>query len=154
MAIRNLRRGNTGDDVRTLQKNLQTLGYYLNDKVDGVFGSNTDAAVRQFQRANGLSVDGVVGPNTRAAIAGKLKAKAGTTVQKAAKKPVAKTDPNEIGRWGGHIFRVAPGQIYSVDDLQMKGASELKDKKESNQGEVSRKGANPYEVTLNVPLNA
>ena len=32
--------------------------------VDGIFGSKTTAAVRDFQSNNGLSVDGIVGPNT------------------------------------------------------------------------------------------
>jgi peptidoglycan hydrolase-like protein with peptidoglycan-binding domain len=31
---------------------------------DGVFGAQTDASVRNFQRANGLTVDGIAGPNT------------------------------------------------------------------------------------------
>ena len=31
---------------------------------DGVFGSNTDTAVRNFQSANGLTVNGLAGTNT------------------------------------------------------------------------------------------
>ncbi len=42
-------------------------GYY-DGRVDGVFGADTSAAVRHFQRRNGLTPDGVVGPTTWAAL--------------------------------------------------------------------------------------
>ena len=35
---------------------------------DGIFGSNTECAVRNLQRANRLSADGIVGRNTYAAL--------------------------------------------------------------------------------------
>ena len=35
---------------------------------DGVFGPQTERAVRRFQRSKGLLVDGIVGPQTRAAL--------------------------------------------------------------------------------------
>ncbi len=53
-----------GEDIRLLQEALQTLSYYEFGVVDGVFGSLTDEAVRQFQSDHGLVVDGVVGPIT------------------------------------------------------------------------------------------
>ena len=36
--------------------------------MDGIFGSETEEAVRYFQRKNGLAVDGVVGPDTARAL--------------------------------------------------------------------------------------
>ena len=62
-----LRIGSRGEDVRILQENLRQLGF-LNDAADGIFGTNTNAAVRSFQKAQGLSVDGVVGAGTWAAL--------------------------------------------------------------------------------------
>jgi hypothetical protein len=56
-----VRRGSTGNAVRTLQFRLALV-------VDGVFGPKTEQAVRDFQRANGLQIDGVVGPKTWAAL--------------------------------------------------------------------------------------
>lgn len=52
-----------GDDVADLQSRLNELGFDA-DKVDGIFGPNTDHAVREFQRNRGLSQDGVAGPLT------------------------------------------------------------------------------------------
>ncbi len=58
-----LQRGSSGDDVELLQKRLNRLGY-SSGQVDGIFGSQTEAAVRALQAATGLSVDGIVGPRT------------------------------------------------------------------------------------------
>lgn len=68
-----LRRGSTGGNVITLQTLLNNARStyiqlpYLT--VDGVFGANTDSAVRLFQRLSGLTVDGIVGPTTWNALA-------------------------------------------------------------------------------------
>jgi peptidoglycan hydrolase-like protein with peptidoglycan-binding domain len=58
-----LRPGMEGDAVRQLQQRLRTKGFY-SGTVDGVFGSQTEAAVRAAQAANNLTVDGIVGPAT------------------------------------------------------------------------------------------
>lgn len=155
MATRNLKRGSTGSDVKTLQKNLKKLGYYKSGSVDGIFGPLTDAAVRQFQKAAGITVDGIVGPQTRAALAGKLKKKKKKVVKKKdKKKKKKKTTTHEMGRWNGHKFIVSPKLIYSFEGLQIKGSSEMKEKKETEQGTVARKGSNPTEISLTIPLNA
>lgn len=62
-----LRRGSRGDLVTTLQKRLKTWGYYTGN-VDGIFGSQTEQAVKYFQRKNGLAADGIVGPATAKAV--------------------------------------------------------------------------------------
>jgi N-acetylmuramoyl-L-alanine amidase len=59
--------GSRGTDVRTLQWRLSQWGYYRGT-VDGVFGAQTAAAVRDFQRKNGLPVDGIVGAATWVAL--------------------------------------------------------------------------------------
>jgi peptidoglycan hydrolase-like protein with peptidoglycan-binding domain len=57
-----LRRGQSSEGVRELQKALNARGFRLEE--DGKFGPATEAAVRQFQQATGAQVDGVVGPET------------------------------------------------------------------------------------------
>lgn len=58
-----LRRGDSGRSVKYLQYLLVQNGYNPQG-LDGVFGINTENAVRSFQRFNNLSDDGVVGPKT------------------------------------------------------------------------------------------
>ena len=62
-----LKQGSTGDTVRELQTRLKNWGYYTGS-VDGIYGSLTVAAVKYFQRVNGLAVDGIVGEKTAAAV--------------------------------------------------------------------------------------
>ncbi|MFK3960570.1 peptidoglycan-binding protein [Guptibacillus hwajinpoensis] len=64
-----LRHGDRGQSVTNLQSQLKSKGYY-NYSVDGIYGSITQQAVRNFQSANGLSVDGIAGSNTFAALNG------------------------------------------------------------------------------------
>lgn len=52
-----------GDDVRKLQSWLNTLGFNVG-AVDGVYGSTTEKAAREFQKNTGNAPDGIVGPNT------------------------------------------------------------------------------------------
>ncbi len=57
-----------GDDVLTLQRRLSSLGFHLG-RVDGVFGTLTDGALREFQRSVGVDADGTCGPETFRAMA-------------------------------------------------------------------------------------
>jgi peptidoglycan hydrolase-like protein with peptidoglycan-binding domain len=58
-----LRRGASGDLVKLIQVKVGVA-------TSGMFDARTEAAVRQFQRDNGLTPDGIVGPRTWATIAG------------------------------------------------------------------------------------
>jgi peptidoglycan hydrolase-like protein with peptidoglycan-binding domain len=57
-----LENGSEGRQVRLLQR---ALGI----SADGVFGAQTEAAVRAYQASHGLEVDGIVGPKTSTALA-------------------------------------------------------------------------------------
>ncbi|MDQ2632142.1 MAG: N-acetylmuramidase domain-containing protein [Pseudomonadota bacterium] len=61
-----LAEGSAGGAVRDLQQSLSALGYPL--VVDGIFGKDTEVAVRAFQRDHRLGADGIAGPRTQAAI--------------------------------------------------------------------------------------
>ena len=71
MEMRNLKRGCKGEDVRSLQILLKGRGYNGDmGKPDGVFGPNTEGAVRLFQQAKGLTVDGIAGKKTMSKLMG------------------------------------------------------------------------------------
>jgi peptidoglycan hydrolase-like protein with peptidoglycan-binding domain len=58
-----LKKGSHGDSVTALQSDLCALGYDLS--VDGIFGDDTEDAVRHLQKSFGYTVDGIVGDGTR-----------------------------------------------------------------------------------------
>jgi len=68
-----LARGGRGSGVAQVQDLLATIGVPLTRSVtrrgaDGIFGPETEAAVRVFQQRQGLKADGIVGPKTLAAL--------------------------------------------------------------------------------------
>ncbi len=60
--------GSKGDAVKTLQTKLKALGYKDSKgnelSTDGVFGANTEYALKNFQKAKSLTADGIAGPKT------------------------------------------------------------------------------------------
>lgn len=62
-----LKNGSSGTQVKTVQTKLKNWGYYTGS-VDGIYGPKTVAAVKYFQRVNGLTQDGIVGAKTAAAM--------------------------------------------------------------------------------------
>ena len=56
-----------GDDVGQLQKQLQELGFY-SGRIDGHFGPDTHAALRDYQINYGIQDDGICGPETMHAL--------------------------------------------------------------------------------------
>jgi hypothetical protein len=84
-------------NVLGIQKALQKLGFDPG-KIDGVIGPHTQAAIKNFQQANGLAADGILGPKTQAALAMALK---GGQIQIA---PIEKTNTeggkSAVDDWG------------------------------------------------------
>lgn len=61
-----IRRGNGGKYVEIMQNALNTAG--ISCAVDGKFGTDTEKAVQDFQKRNGLTSDGICGPKTWGAL--------------------------------------------------------------------------------------
>lgn len=55
--------GSTGDEVKSIQRKLSSLGYYKGN-IDGIYGQATKSAVTAFQRNCGITVDGICGKQT------------------------------------------------------------------------------------------
>lgn len=69
--VKVLKKGAKGEQVKAMQILLIGRGHSCGKYgSDGDFGSATDKAVREFQKANGLSVDGSCGPKTWAKLLG------------------------------------------------------------------------------------
>ncbi|PTQ65178.1 peptidoglycan hydrolase-like protein with peptidoglycan-binding domain [Sphingomonas sp. PP-CE-3G-477] len=100
MATRLARKGDHGAIVREIQGNLVRAGHPV--KTDGLFGSETDAAVRAFQKEHKLPVDGVVGPGTLAVL----------HRRPPQPKPPGQDgfDPAAFGAWLAKL----PGEIYDA----------------------------------------
>ena len=75
---RTLTVGMEGNDVYAAQERLIELGY-LDGVADGVFGTETQAAVVAFQNRNNLTADGHIGPATLKKLNGSAKAAAGAS---------------------------------------------------------------------------
>ena len=58
-----LKRGSRGEYVLCWQKYLNLCGFYCGTE-DGIFGPNTEQAVKEYQAAKGLKSDGIIGPKT------------------------------------------------------------------------------------------
>lgn len=59
--------GDTTENIKVVQQKLKNWGYY-SSTVDGIWGSKTTAAVKSFQKKNGLIADGIVGKKTEEAL--------------------------------------------------------------------------------------
>lgn len=75
ITLQQLAKGSEGKAVERVQTLLIARGHSCGGKVvngvekpDGDFGTTTDKAVREFQKANGLTVDGVIGASTMSAL--------------------------------------------------------------------------------------
>ena len=90
-----LRSGDSGNDVKTVQKRLKELKYYKGT-VDGKMGKTTVTALKAFQEAHGLKADGVAGKATYAILFSSGAMPKGTTPTPA---PAATSTPASSSSW-------------------------------------------------------
>lgn len=123
-----LKKGSRGEDV----KKLQTI---LNLYPDGIFGPLTEEAVKDYQKANGLTVDGIVGDNTWSKLNGGIKQSKRSInliiVHCSATKEGIDYTTADIKRWhlargfsdiGYHYVVYRDGSIHNGRDVNISGA--------------------------------
>ncbi len=127
--------GAKGSDVKTLQEKLNQNGYTLD--VDGIFGAKTQAAVKDYQKKNNLSVDGIVGKNTWGAL---NSVAANTAPQNTAAPDIAETvDPGYKG--------------YAPSDTVKQAQALLRQQMANKPGEYSSQYADQIQAMLDKMLN-
>lgn len=77
--VSELRRGDRGSQVRLLQERLTDRGFYPG-LIDGIYGRQTESAVRQFQRENNFFADGNASSGTLTALGIKTQESTGSYV--------------------------------------------------------------------------
>lgn len=125
--MRILKLGSKGSDVMEIQSILKQIGYDPGP-IDGVYGSKTENAVRQFQRNNGLVPDGIIGPNTYKILESLLigydtyTIRPGDTLYNIAKKYYTQVYKILVANPGLEPFDIIPGQKikvpYGIDVVQ------------------------------------
>lgn len=100
-----LKQGSTGSLVKTVQQKLKNWGYYKGT-VDGIYGSKTVAAVKYFQRSNGLIADGIVGSKTAAALGIRLSGSTSTS-------PTSTTSNSNLYLLSCCVYGEARGESYT-----------------------------------------
>lgn len=94
----------SASQVKTVQTKLKRWGYYTGS-VDGIYGSKTKAAVKSFQKKNGLTVDGIVGPKTAAALGISLSTSSSSTTNS-----ISNSDLNLLAKC---VYAEARGESYA-----------------------------------------
>lgn len=135
-----LEKGDTGSEVTTMQKRLIKVGYSCGAAgADGDFGSDTDSALRKFQKDNGLTVDGQYGTNSKAKLTVLYNKKVGTTTSN--KKDVTTVAKEVIaGKWGSGDDRKKKLTTagYNYDIVQKKVNELLKASTKKSVAEVAK----------------
>ncbi|MFF0144637.1 peptidoglycan hydrolase-like protein with peptidoglycan-binding domain [Amycolatopsis sulphurea] len=115
-----VKRGSAGADVALVQR-------YLGLKADGIFGADTEAAVKRYQSAQHLTADGIVGPATWARIAaglggsvpgtgggGPAPAQPGTTLKRGSQGPAVTALQRRLNAWYPAYSHLTADGVYGV----------------------------------------
>jgi peptidoglycan hydrolase-like protein with peptidoglycan-binding domain len=122
--------GSEGRQVRLLQQALGGI------KVDGVFGAETEEAVRSYQASRGLAVDGVVGAQTGAALRGNAAVKALASVQSEIPGEAAPSSE-------GAVVPAVLATSSSAANAPAAGAAEVQGSTESTGGSTEESASKP-----------
>lgn len=116
--------GSAGNSVRVLQSWLRHIHGYTATPINGNFDAATDASVRAYQQANGLTVDGIVGSQTWSTLAcyndpPPLPTPAPTATPTPAPAPTPTPTPPPAACWPIHstTFNSVGPNVYAIQYL-------------------------------------
>ena len=113
-----LSNGSQGEEVKKLQQSLSDAGYSVGSAgVDGIYGSDTEAAVRRYQQDNGLAVDGIAGDETFGSLYNKSNA-APTNQQAPAASPAPQASAAPLTSQEPQSALYSPAYQAALDALQ------------------------------------
>ncbi|TCS77598.1 peptidoglycan-binding domain-containing protein [Tepidibacillus fermentans] len=98
-----LRRGDRNDYVKTLQSWLYKAGFNPG-AIDGIYGANTEKAVKEFQKKVGITADGIAGKQTYQALQNYSGTK--TPTSQSTSSSIEQKDKVEISREANQLFTV------------------------------------------------
>lgn len=110
------RMGDRGDDVKKLQQALKIMGYY-SGSCDGVFGEQTETAVKKLQKAHGMSQDGIAGKVTIRTIFGEEPRSSVYTSDSGSDSSSGKS-PEIIGWFNGGKELIPRGAKFTIKDVR------------------------------------
>ena len=120
-AYQTVRYGSTGSAVRQLQSALNQKGYQLSE--DGIFGAKTRAAVRDYQKKNGLLLDGIAGSQTWNHLMSAAAAPSGPTESRQVLSGVSDRDGSAAGAAGEGVRGVGRRDGGSGGAAEHRGAA-------------------------------
>ena len=112
-----LKRGMSGEDVQRLQELLSEMEFSPG-AADGVFGAQTEAAVKALQKYGGLTVDGIYGPKTHAELMALIAEAADEEDDTPAE--IGHIRVSAAGRWN---IRKGPGTDYGILTVVSQGTA-------------------------------
>lgn len=146
-----LKYGSRGDSVSELQKLLNQNGYSLS--VDGIYGTNTQQAVRDYQAKTGLSVDGIVGNNTWGALTGNNTSSSGLTYNQILSN-VSGSSSYDSSSSSGYLSQYESGKpTYSPSQALQDAEALLKDYEGNKPGEYQSSYADQIQDVLDKIMN-
>lgn len=110
-----------GDDVKELQEYLNRLGFNAG-REDGIFGEETDRALRAFQHNTGLPVDGIAGSSTISCL---LRLRHAMKEVSVAEVHEALRDRQERGKEGRSVVLDAGAGHEQYEDVMRRAGDEL-----------------------------
>ena len=119
-----LQQGDEGEDVQEMQERLIELGY-LDTDATGFFGTATAAAVRAFQKDQGLTADGIVGAETLTMLNKSSSGVSSIPEEEEEDEPAQEVEETQINGdivledwWSGRIDSlIGRGDTYTVTDV-------------------------------------